>query len=112
MLEQIDQSRERQLRFGTAGPSRKNAKASLGRKLDASLPQRRLADARLANEHERAAGRWRALHELLQRRQFPLATDHPGAAYRGGFLHGLRAPAYHSEGRSTNQLGLISRARA
>ena len=52
-VEQVDQRRERVLRLGVGGSRCEDAKTALARFVDARLPERRLADARAADEHER-----------------------------------------------------------
>ena len=68
-VEQVDQRGERQLRLGAARPRDEHAHAALARERDPRLPERRLADARLALEHERAG--LQARHPL----QLQLAAD-------------------------------------
>ena len=52
-VEQVDQRRERVLGLGIGGSRREHAKTAIPRSVDARLPERRLADAGAADEHER-----------------------------------------------------------
>ena len=73
-VEQVDERREREPRLGIARPRHEHAHAPLPRRLDAVLPQRRLADAGPADEKEgRAAGI--GAQERVQLRELRLASD-------------------------------------
>ena len=52
-VEQVDQRRERVLGLGVRRSRREDAKTAIARSVDARLPERRLADAGAADEHER-----------------------------------------------------------
>ena len=83
VLEQVGQPGERELRLGAARARGEDAQASASRRLDRSLPERRLPDPRLAFEDEdgRAIGARR--REPLDRPELGGPCDHiPSIARR------------------------------
>ena len=75
-VEEIDQRREGQLRLRLTRSRREDAHPALLRSLYPGLPERRLADARLAREDERRA-RARGIEKRPQRFQLGLASGQP-----------------------------------
>ena len=74
-VEQVGDARERQLRFGQCRRAAQHALSFIDGQRDAVAPQRRLADARIAFDHERAHRRV-ARQELAQDRLFSIAPHH------------------------------------
>ena len=79
--EQVAQACVRQTLLDLGGPGREHAQTSRPRRLDAGQPERRLADPRLAVQHERRETVPRPLDELEQRPSSPsLPTISPATS--------------------------------
>jgi hypothetical protein len=96
-VEQVDQRREGEPRLGAARPGGENAQAVLPRNVGPGLPERGLADARPAGQHERPRG-LAGREELAQRGQLRLAADDLLARVSRPRLH-LAATVAHAAQR-------------
>jgi hypothetical protein len=75
VAEQVAEAGERKLRLGRGGAGGENAPIALTRRVKRGAPERRLADTRVALEHERRRAGLDLLHERRERGQLGRSSD-------------------------------------